>query len=61
MLVFVYPARQQSVEAVKKTILDNHWITIKQVADDVGLSFDSCQAIFTDVLDMKRATTKIVP
>ena len=30
-------------------------------ADDVGISFDSCQAIFTDVLGMKRAAAKIFP
>ena len=35
--------------------------TIREVADDVGISFGSCQAIFTDVLEMKRAAAKIVP
>ena len=41
-------------------ILDNRWITIREVADDVGISFDSCQAFFADVLGMKRASAKIV-
>ena len=45
------------MEAVKKMILDNHRITIREV----GISFASCQAIFTDVLVMKRAAAKIVP
>ena len=36
-------------------------ITIKEVADDVGISFDSCQAIFTQFLGMKRAAARIVP
>ena len=31
------------------------------VADDVGISFCSCQANFTDVLVIKRAAAKIVP
>ena len=31
------------------------WIlTITEVADDVGMSFGSCQAIFTDILGIKR-------
>ena len=30
-------------------ILDNRRNTIAEVADDVGISFDSRQAIFTDV------------
>ena len=42
-------------------LLDNHRITIRAVADGVGISFGSCQAIFTDFLGMKRAAEKIVP
>ena len=42
-------------------ILDNRRITIIEIADDVGISFGSCQAIFTDVLGIKRAAAKIVP
>ena len=40
-------------------ILDNHRITIREVADDVGILFDSCQVIFTDVLGMKPKAAKI--
>jgi AraC-like DNA-binding protein len=43
-----------NVEQVKKMILKNRQITIREVADDVGISFGSCQAIFSDVLGMKR-------
>ena len=46
--------------AVKKLILDNRRED-REVADDVGISFGSCQATFTDVLDMKRAPANIVP
>ena len=46
-----------NIEAVKKMILDNRQITI----DDVGISSGLCQAIFKDVLAMKRAAAKIVP
>ena len=31
------------------------------VADDVGISFALCQAVFTDVLNTNRAAAKIVP
>ena len=54
MLVLVNRARQHSdeiIEAVEITIL---------VADDVGISFGSCQTIFTDFLGMKYAAAKIV-
>ena len=50
----------ENTEAVKKMILDNRRIIIREVADDVAISFGSCQAIFTDVLGMKRAAAKIV-
>ena len=45
----------ENIETVKNIILDNRRITIREVADDIGISFGSCQEIFTDVLGMKRA------
>ena len=43
----------ENINAVKEMILDNHYrITIREVADNVGISFGSCQAIFTRVLGM---------
>ena len=51
----------ENIEAVKKMSFDNRRITIREVANDVGISFGSCQAILTDVLGMKRAAAKIVP
>ena len=50
-----------NIEAVKKIILDNRRITIREVASNVNISFGSCQAIFTDILGMKRMAAKIVP
>ena len=46
---------------MKKMILANRRITIRKVADGIGISFGSCQVIFVDVLDMKRAAAKFVP
>ena len=40
--------------------MDNRWMTIREDADDVAILFGSCQAIFTDVLGMKRAAAKNV-
>ena len=42
-------------------VLDNYRISIREVADDVGISLGSCQAIFTDVIGMKREAAKILP
>ena len=50
----------ENIEALKKIILYNRPITIREVSDDVDISFGSCQAIFTDILGMKRAKVKIV-
>ena len=44
---------------MKKMILNDRRITIREVADDVGISFDLCQAIFTDILGMKRETARL--
>ena len=44
----------ENIGAVKK--MPNHRkISIREVADDVDISFGSCQKIFTEILDMKRA------
>ena len=44
-------------------ILNNRVITVisNLSADDVGISFGSCQEIFKDVLCLKSAAAKIVP
>ena len=44
-----------------KMILDNRRIAIREVADDVGISFGSCQVIFENVLGIQRAAAEIVP
>ena len=50
----------KNIEPVKKMILNNRRITIREVANIIGISFGPCQAIFTDVLSMKHAEAKIV-
>ena len=50
----------ENIGAVKKLVLDNRRNSVSKVADNVGISFGSCQAIFTNVLGMKRALAKIV-
>ena len=52
-------ATDENIEAVKKMILDNRRITIAEFAGNVGISFGSCQEIFSRVLGMKRVATKI--
>ena len=51
----------ENIEAVMNMILDNRQITASEVANNIGIQFGACQAIFTDVLGMKRAAPKIVP
>ena len=51
----------ENIEAVKKIILNNRRITIREVADNVSISFISWQAIFMDVFSLKRAAVKIFP
>lgn len=46
---------------MKKMIMENRRITIREVADDVGISFGSCQAIFSNILGMRRVAAKFVP
>ena len=54
-------AERQLILQDRQVILDDRRITIREVADDVGISSGSCKAIFMDVLGMKRAAAKIFP
>jgi len=42
-------------------ILQNRRLTIREIAEDVGISFGSCQAILTEKLNMQRVAAKFVP
>ena len=50
----------ENIEAVRTKWFRIIVETLSEVADDVAISFGSCQAIFMDVLDMKSAAAKIV-
>ena len=50
----------KNIETVIKMILNNRRIIIREVADDVDISFGSCQAIFTNFSGMKLAAAKII-
>ena len=51
----------ENVEKVKEMVMNDRRITIREVADDVGISIGSCHAIFSNVLGMKRVAAKFVP
>ncbi|PNF20350.1 Mariner Mos1 transposase [Cryptotermes secundus] len=51
----------ENVEKVKAMIMNDRRITIREVADDVGISIGSCHEIFSNVLGMKRVAAKFVP
>ena len=51
----------KNTEAVKKIVIKNRWITIREIAEDIGISVDSCHAIFSDILGLKRMAAKFVP
>ena len=49
----------ENTEAVKKIV--NRRITIREVAEDDGISVGSCHAIFSDIFGLKRVAAKFVP
>ena len=51
----------ENVEKVKEMVMNDRRITIREVADDVGISIGSCHDIFSNVLGMKRVAAKSVP
>ncbi|XP_046964592.1 uncharacterized protein LOC124533404 [Vanessa cardui] len=51
---------EENIEAAKKIVLENRRVTIREVAEDVGISIGSCHTIFSDILGMKRVAAKFV-
>ena len=51
----------ENVEKVKETVMNDRRITIREVADDVGISIGLWHEIFSNVLGMKRVAAKFVP
>ena len=51
----------KNTEAVKKIVLENRRITIRKVAEDVGISVGSYHAIFSNILGLKCVAAKFVP
>ena len=41
--------------------MNDRRITIREVADDIGISIGSCHEIFSNALGMKRVAAKFVP
>ena len=50
----------ENTEAVKKIVMENRRITIREVAEDVGISVGSCHEIFSNILGLRRVAAKFV-
>jgi DNA-binding Lrp family transcriptional regulator len=51
----------ENVKKVEKMVMNDHRITIREVADEVGISIGSCHNIVSYVLGMKRVAAKSNP
>jgi len=49
------------VKRVRAVICGNRRLTVREVADKVGISIESCHHIFTEKLPMRRISAKFVP
>ena len=51
----------ENIDEVKKIVLVNRRITVREVAEDLNISIGSCHSIFTNDLGMTRVAAKFVP
>jgi len=49
------------VERVRAVIRGNRRLTVREVADEVGISIGSCHQIFNEKLQMRRVSAKFAP
>jgi len=52
---------RQTSAKVRTIVRNNRRLTVREIADDCGISVGSCDAILTDDLHMKRVCAKFVP
>ncbi|EGI59805.1 FLJ37770-like protein, partial [Acromyrmex echinatior] len=48
----------ENIDEVKKIVLANRRITVREVAEDLNISIGSCHSIFTNDLGMRRVAAK---
>ncbi|VEN48079.1 unnamed protein product [Callosobruchus maculatus] len=51
----------ENIDKVKKIVLANRRITVREVAEDLNISIGSCHSILTNDLGMSRIAAKFVP
>jgi len=49
------------VERVRAAIRGNHHLTIREIADEVGINTEFCHQIFAEKFQMLRVSAKFVP
>lgn len=52
---------EENIEKIKQLILSERRITLREIADECGISYGSCQSIVHDHLGMRRLAAKFVP
>ena len=52
---------EETVACVREIIHADRRLTIREVAEDVGVAFGTCQKILTEDLQMRRVSAKFVP
>lgn len=51
----------QSIALVREKIRNDRRLTVREVANELGISIGSCHSILSDELGMKRVAAKLVP
>jgi len=52
---------EETVARVREIICADWRLTIREVAEDVGIAFGTCQKLLTEYLQMRRVSAKFVP
>jgi hypothetical protein len=58
------PSTSRNLDVINKVhslIMEDHWLTVREIANDIGISYGSAHTILTDDLGMRRVAAKSVP
>ena len=52
---------EQHVKKIKEMVLENRRLTIRDIADTLGISFGSVQTVLKNILCLRRVKSRLIP
>jgi len=52
---------EENIANVRQIVRENHWLTVRSIAEQVNINRETVRKILTEDLDMRKVCAKMVP